>query len=51
MSGSLKLGVVETKMKMEHGGMQRQALRLGTVYVHVYILVCDCKFLMFCSVG
>ena len=29
VSGLLKLGVVETRMKMDQGGMYRQALRLG----------------------
>ena len=35
ISGLLKLTVVEGRMKMEHGGMQRQALRLG-IYIPIY---------------
>ena len=29
LSGLLKLSVIETRMKMEAGGVERQALRLG----------------------
>ena len=40
---ALKLGTVEGRMKMDAGGMQRQALRLGILiymYIHVYIHNC-----------
>lgn len=32
LNGLLKLSVVETRMKMEPGGVERQALRLGKKY-------------------
>ena len=35
ISGLLKISIVEGRMKMEPGGMQRQALRLGT-HIHTF---------------
>ena len=57
ISGLLKISIVEGRMKMEPGGMQRQALRLGThrhtrhKHIHTYMYRYRHKLLLtFCSV-
>ncbi|CAI8037971.1 Putative neurobeachin homolog [Geodia barretti] len=43
VSGLLKLGVVETRMKMDQGGMYRQALRLVLIDACLITMECNIK--------
>ena len=46
LNGFLKLSVVEARMKMDPGGVERQALRLGRERKMKYFHVCGIRVLI-----